>query len=168
MIDFHQVETAEDRRHVRELYGEYLAYMQEVLGREFGFELEVESYLEQDMAQLGKLLPPQGRLLLVESDGAIAGLGGLRQIGEHMGEIKRMYVRPAFRGRRLGRLLLDRLIAEARSIGYDTLRLDVGAHAPGAERIYRAAGFDNIDPYPQTEAPVEVHARWQFMELSLV
>ena len=119
------------------------------------------------MTKLHKLSPPNGRLLLVQVDDQIAELGGLCQIGESTGEIKRMYVRPSFQGKGLGRKLLEKLIAEARQIGYSKLRLDVGPYAKNAEKLYRSVGFTEIEPYPESEAPPEIHSKWTFMEMSL-
>ena len=167
MISFLQVQTNEHKQYVKELFLEYMEYVRQNLLQEFGFDFEVEPYVEEDMKKLHNLLPPNGRLLLVQVDDQIAGVGALRQIGESMGEIKRMYIRPAIQSRGLGRKLLEGLIAEARQIGYTKLRLDVGFYATSAEKLYRSVGFTEIDPYLESEAPPEVHSKWKFMEISL-
>jgi GNAT superfamily N-acetyltransferase len=164
VVDFLQVETEEHKQQVRVLIQEYMEYAVRMFEREFGVTLDVGEFVERDMAGLQKFSPPQGRLLLVEVDGDIAGMGALRQIGERIGEVKRMYIRPAFRGRGLGRGLLERLVEEARLSGYTRLRLDFGPFAKAAEQLYRSAGFNDIEPYAEAEMPPEYHDRWQFLE----
>ncbi len=123
--------------------------------------------VERDMKELHKFAPPKGRLLLAQTEDQIAGLGGLREIGEGIGEIKRMYVRPHFQGKGIGRTILKALIEEARQIGYGKLRLDVGPYAISAHKLYRSVGFATIAPYPESEVPAEFHSSVQFTELPL-
>ena len=119
------------------------------------------------MNDLYKLSPPQGRMFLIQVDGQIAGLGGLRQIGESIGEVKRMFVRPGHQGNGVGRSLLGTILEAAREIGYKTVRLDVGPYAGFAEKLYRSAGFSDITPYSESEVPPALHSNWQFLELPL-
>lgn len=167
MKDIFPVETEQHKRHVRALYLEYLQFVLRMVQEEFGFQFEVESIVERDMQELYKLSPPDGRLLLIQYDENIAGLGGMRKIGDGVGEIKRMYVRPEFQGKGLGRKILNALIEEARIIGYDRLRLDVGPYAVAAKNLYETSGFQQIEPYPESEPPEALHERWTFMERSL-
>lgn len=171
MINLIPVQTDEHMHQVRTLFLEYMEYVRQMLNQEFEMGLkaaEVVPYVEEDMKNIHKLLPPNGRLLLVQVEDQIAGLGGLRQIGTGTGEIKRMYIRSNFRGRGLGRGLLEALIVEARQIGYSTLRLDVGNYAKSAEKLYRSVGFKEIAPYPESEVLPEFHSKWTFMEMPLV
>lgn len=84
-----------------------------------------------------------------------------------MAEIKRMFVRPASRGQGVGRMLLEALIAEARQIGYSTIRLDSTRFMKAAHSLYRSAGFQEIGPYQESEIPPEFHQHWVFMEKHL-
>ncbi|HEY9634392.1 MAG TPA: GNAT family N-acetyltransferase [Coleofasciculaceae cyanobacterium] len=162
-----QVETEEHRLYVRELFWENLSSTNLMVIREFGISSDVSAILEQDMAKLQQFAPPRGRLLLGEYQGKIAGCAGLRKIGEDVGEIKRMYVRPEYRRRGIGRSLLEALISEARQIGYSTLRLDSAPFAKEAQVLYRSVGFHNSEPYPQSDIPQKYHSQWVFMELAL-
>ena len=119
-----QVETEEDYSHVRVLFGEYLQWVNARLDEELGISFDVESKIQQDMDELGMFSPPHGRLLLAYEGSDIAGIACMRRIKEDIGEIKRMYVRPSFRRRGIGRGLLKNLLHEARSIGYSRIRLD--------------------------------------------
>ena len=74
-------------------------------------------------------------------DGAPAGCGGIKLFGREYGELKRMYVRPEYRGRRHGELLVDRLAEHARANGVTLLRLETGIHQQAAIRLYEREGF---------------------------
>jgi GNAT superfamily N-acetyltransferase len=96
----------------------------------------------------------------------------MRKIGEKMGEIKRMYIRPRFRGKGIGRDLLERLINEALKFGYSKIRLDTGPFMKEAHGLYFSFGFRNIKPYPESEVlgdniPKEITENWVFMEKQL-
>jgi GNAT superfamily N-acetyltransferase len=167
MTSIHQAETEKDRSQVRELFWEYLQWANERLNEEFDINFDIESWLEQDMAQLEIFLPPHGRLLLATQESQAAGIACMKRIREGMGEIKRMYVRPKFRGQGIGRLLLEALIAEAQQIGYPTVRLDSARFMKAAHSLYRSAGFREIAPYPESEIPPEFQGHWVFMEKQL-
>lgn len=103
---------------------------------------------DQELATLpGKYAPPQGRLLLAGVDGALAGCIALRPLQAGTGEVKRLYVRPAFRGRGIARRLATELLAAAGAAGYASLRLDTLAFMHEAAALYRSLGFASIAPY---------------------
>jgi GNAT superfamily N-acetyltransferase len=167
MTSIHQAETAEDQSRVRELFGEYLQWANERLNEEFGIDFDIESMLERDMAKLQIFLPPRGRLLLATEESQAAGIACMKRIRRDMGEIKRMYVRPEFRGRGIGRVLLEALIAQAQQMGYPTVRGDSARFMKAAHSLYRSAGFQEIEPYPESEIPPEFQRHWVFMEKQL-
>jgi GNAT superfamily N-acetyltransferase len=167
MTCIHQAETEKDQLQVRELFWEYLQWANERLNEEFDVNLDIDSMLEQGMAELEIFSPPHGRLLLATGESQAAGIACLKRIREGMGEIKRMYVRPEFRGQGIGRVLLEALIAQAQQIGYQTLRLDSTRFMKAAHSLYRSAGFQEIEPYPESEIPPEFHRHWVFMEKQL-
>jgi GNAT superfamily N-acetyltransferase len=167
MTSIYQAETEEDQLQVRELFWEYLEWANERLNEEFGINLDIETMLEQGMAELQIFLPPHGRLLLATEGSKTAGIACMKKIREDVGEIKRMYVRPEYRGQGIGRVLLDALIAEAQQIGYPTLCLDSARFMKAAHSLYRSAGFQEIEPYPESEIPPEFQRHWVFMEKQL-
>ncbi len=139
----------------RELFLEY--------AQSLGFSLCFQNFEEEVGGLPGKYAPPRGRLLLSECDGHLAGCVALRMIDEQICEMKRLYVRPQFRGKGLGRTLAERIIAEARQIGYARMRLDtVEPIMKGAVTMYRGIGFREIPPY--CENPI---AGALYMELEL-
>jgi GNAT superfamily N-acetyltransferase len=167
MANIHQVETEQDRAHVRELFWEYLDWANTRLNKEYDINFDIETMVQRDMAKLDVFMPPHGRLLLATEGRHVTGLACMRRIHEDIGEIKRMYVRPAFRRRGIGLALLEALIAEARQIGYPTMRLDSTRFMKAAHSLYRSVGFREIDPYPESEIPPEFQHQWVFMEKRL-
>jgi len=117
----------------------------------------------QEMAELpGKYAPPPGRLLLAQDGAEVAGCVGLRDLGGGTCEMKRLYVRPAFRRNRIGRLLAEQVIAAARQIGYERMRLDSLSSMTAAIALYETLGFRRIEPYYHNPCADAV-----FMELAL-
>jgi ribosomal protein S18 acetylase RimI-like enzyme len=144
--------TAEDLDMVRELFREY--------GASLPFDLSFQNF-EQELAGLpGRYAPPSGRMLLAECDGVFVGCVALRQIGDGLCEMKRLFVQPAFRGKGIGKALVEALVEESRRIGYKYMRLDTAMEP--AKSLYRSLGFREIPPYQQV--PVEGVV---FMELEL-
>jgi GNAT superfamily N-acetyltransferase len=113
-----------------------------------GFCLCFQNF-DRELAELpGDYSPPDGRLLLAEYEGQLAGCVGLHRLGSEVCEMKRLYLRPTFRGKGLGRSLAESVIAESRSIGYTRMRLDtVEPIMKDAVAMYRRLGFKEITPY---------------------
>lgn len=86
--------------------------------------------------------------VVLRSDGHAAGCGGLKLVGTEYGELKRMYVRPRFRGARFGELLVAHLANHARAHGINRLRLETGIHQTAAIALYERMGFRRIPPFP--------------------
>ena len=127
-----------------------------------GFEAELE-----DLP--GKYAPPTGALLLARAEGVAAGTVALRQLAPEICEMKRLYVRPAYRGLRtseglsIGRALAVAVVAEARALGYRRLRLDtIAGKMDAAMKLYRSMGFVEIPPYYPSPVPDTV-----YLELAL-
>jgi ribosomal protein S18 acetylase RimI-like enzyme len=96
-------------------------------------------------------VPSLGRLYLARIGWAAAGCVGLRPIGTTIGEVKRMYVAPAARRRGVARALMERLLADARAIGYHRIRLGTLEEMTAAQALYRSLGFVEIPPYRPEE-----------------
>jgi len=102
-----------------------------------------------------KLIADSVAFFVIREGDAPAGCGGIKLFGTEYGEIKRMYVRPAFRGLGLARLLLEHLTGYAKNHGIWILRLETGIHQHAAIRLYEQAGFQRIPPFgPYRDDPV--------------
>lgn len=111
--------------------------------------------------------PPRGVFYLLEVNGGLAGMGGIRFLQSGVAEIKRIYVRPQYRGMQLGELMLRRLLSDATAFGYTSLCLDSGPFMKSAQRLYEGAGFEDCPPYDGTEVPLDFRDRWRFMQRDL-
>jgi GNAT superfamily N-acetyltransferase len=94
-----------------------------------------------------EMAPPDGVFVVVEVDGRVVAGGGVRRLGDGMGEIKRMFVLPEARRQGHARRLLEGLEAAARDLGYSRLRLDTAQSMTTAMRLYRRAGYHDIPDY---------------------
>ena len=113
-----------------------------------GFSLCFQSFDEELKNLPGAYSAPSGRLLLALYDQQAAGCVALRNLEANICEMKRLFVRPAYRGKGLGRILVERVIAEARAIGYERMRLDtIASSMKDAVELYRRMGFKEIAPY---------------------
>ncbi|WP_028603484.1 GNAT family N-acetyltransferase [Ottowia thiooxydans] len=115
--------------------------------------LDFQDY-EAEFAELpGKYEAPQGRLLLAREADAVLGCAALRRVDEQTCEMKRVYVRPVARGRDLGRLLANAIVAEARLAGYSRICLDVLPEFTAAQKLYESMGFEPAEPVSFNPVP---------------
>lgn len=108
--------------------------------------LEHQDYEAEFAALPGKYAPPEGRLLLAEREEAIVGCVALRKVSDRICEMKRLYVRPQARNLGTGRQLIERLLGEALSAGYEEMRLDVLDEFKQAQKLYQELGFTAAEP----------------------
>jgi ribosomal protein S18 acetylase RimI-like enzyme len=135
----------EDLARTRELFREYADSL--------SFDLSFQDF-EHELAGLpGSYAPPDGALLLAAEDGIAIGCIALRSLRPGICEMKRLYVRPAGRGRGVGARLVTALLSEARVRGYRSMRLDTVPGMDAAIALYRACGFREIEPYRPNPIP---------------
>jgi GNAT superfamily N-acetyltransferase len=127
----------------------------------------MEEYVDNHLESFTSLKPPKGDLYILEVDGEIAGMGAVRVLRDGVGEIKRMYNRPQYRGRGYGKLMLSKLLDTAKELGCTTILLDSAKFMAAAHHIYRSAGFQERGEYPESEPPEIIRKYWIFMEKRL-
>ena len=130
---------------VRTLFAEYAASL--------GIDLAYQNFGDEFAGLPGKYARPNGRLYLALVDGAPAGCVAMRRLDEARAEMKRLYVRSDFRGAKVGLALAERIIADAREIGYCALVLDTLNTMQRAQALYRSLGFIEIEPYYDSPIP---------------
>lgn len=165
MLTISQVESADQIAAAQELIREYISWWAET---DLGDFTQTKTFrnFEDELATLpGVYAPPSGRLLLAAQNKLPAGCVCLKPHDANTAELKRLYVRPAFRGLNVGQQLVDRVIAEARQCGYQKVVLDTHISMKQAHAIYKAAGFHLIDP-PQ-DYPENMKSTILFMECLL-
>lgn len=113
----------------------------------------------------GEFASPGGCLLLATFDGKPAGCVGYRRLSKDVCELKRLFVRPTYRGKGIGRSLAVELIQQARLSGYRIVRLETVSFMPEAHKLYQALGFEFCPPY--YEIPESLRPITYFMELRL-
>jgi putative acetyltransferase len=115
------------------------------------------------LVDVSTLEKPNVSFLVARNDGAVVGCCALVSAGDGTAEIKRMFVDPEARGLRIGKLLMDALVATAKDLGLDAIRLETGISQPEAIGLYRKAGFVEIPPFP----PYKLDPLSMFMELKV-
>jgi ribosomal protein S18 acetylase RimI-like enzyme len=143
-----------DLETVRALLHEYAAAL--------GFSLDFQDFDREVAGLPGAYAPPDGALLLAREGQDTAGCVALRRLAPGTCEMKRLYVRPAWRGRGVGGLLANAIIAEAGQRGYARMRLDTVPGMEAAQGLYERLGFRDIAPYTDNPVPGT-----RFLELEL-
>jgi len=150
-----QARTVEQLDQARQLFRDYQAWLQ--------IDLCFQNFVAEVAALPGHYAPPDGRLLLAYEGQALAGCVALRKFSEDTCEMKRLFLREQFRGRGLGRKLIEAIITEAKQIGYRHMRLDtLPPKMNDAIALYESHGFKQIAPYYENPVTGAV-----FMELEL-
>jgi len=146
MIELIQVESGQGIEQIRELFLEY--------ARSLDFSLCFQSF-DRELRELpGPYALPDGRLILRRFEGMPAACIALKKLEPGICEMKRLYVRPEFRGKKLGLKLAKHLVDEARGIGYASMRLDtIRGYMDNAIALYTSLGFKQIPPYYENPIP---------------
>jgi putative acetyltransferase len=144
-VEVKHAHSTEQIEQVRGLFHEYQASLD--------IDLDFQRFTEEVADLPGAYAPPSGRLLLAAVDGIPRGCVALQEITSESCEMKRLYVQPGQRGTGLGRLLVARVLDEARSIGYRRIFLDTLPSMTRAQAMYRALGFEEVPPYRYNPVP---------------
>ena len=139
MIEIIDVHTSEEVEKAKELFQEY--------AESLGFELCFQNFKKELVNFPYQYSPPDGRLFLARFKDQFIGCIGLRKFEKRICEIKRLYVRPDFRGKQAGRALAKAAVKAAKTIGYEYIRLDTLPSMKSANKLYGSLGFEHIGTY---------------------
>lgn len=148
---------------IRSLFSEYTDMLVSI-NPEFHLYLDIQHYDDEKENPSLKYALPEGRLYVdISDDGIARGCIALRKLSDGKGEVKRLYVRPEYRGNGIATALVERIIEDARDIGYKELYLDTLPELESAVKLYKSFGFEETGQY--NDSPVD---KTIFMKLSLI
>lgn len=140
MLKILQAESSAQIKETKKLFREYESWL--------GLNICFQNFEEEIASLPGKYAAPEGRLFLAFADKKLAGCIALRKLEDGVCEMKRLFVREDFRGQKIGIVLIEKLIEEARQIGYKKMRLDTyPPKMAKAVKLYESHGFYEIEPY---------------------
>lgn len=145
MLAYHDIEK------VRALFGEYTS----TLGVDLGFQ----NYDDELRKLPGDYALPHGRLYIANYDGQLAGCIAFRPFGNDCCEMKRLFVRPTFRGKKIGKALAEKIITDAKGMGYRAMLLDTLASLSSSTALYKTLGFYETEPYRFNPLPSALYLR---------
>lgn len=171
--DFIISNVASHRSELIQLNVDYVSWAMSEIKKEFGISAEdiigmsARQYVHSVIEKVCGDPPPTGVFYLLRVGSQFAGMGGLRCVQPGVAEIKRIYIRPEFRGMKLGEHLIERLLEDAKRFGYERVCLESGPFMKSAHRLYERNGFRDCPIYEGVEVPAVFHDRWRFMERAL-
>jgi len=174
-IELVAVDDSALREAARRLIAEYARWIANSAAAYYGLSFDIDAMVTSDIEDRTKFYPPSGRFYLVRRGDCNVGVGCLTRITPSTAEIQRMYVQPHARGVGAGRRLLQQLLSDARTIGYDVVRLESLRFLATAHALYKSVGFVEIAPYAENSMtkyqPRDMMDRYRssavFMELHL-
>jgi GNAT superfamily N-acetyltransferase len=167
-IEIRDAQLPDDIENIKKLWTDYLTWGNDRMQLLYGVHPHnPQDAVREDIKNIDKFLPRNGRLILAFIDGNACGIGCLKSINEEIGEIKRMYVDPSFRNIGAGRAILNALLNAAKETRYKKVRLDSPKFMEAAHSLYRSFGFTNIPVYDEVEIPAEFRQYLLFMEIDL-
>ncbi len=164
-VSLRRIESADELADAAVLAREFGDWASGRIRAELGIVIPAEA--NHPTGVLHELLASGGRLYVAEVGGEAVGVGGLKLLSETVGEIKRMFVRPAARGLGVGRRIAQQLIDDARELGCETIYLESASFMHSAHALYRSVGFVPSDSYSGREFEAVAHDVSVFMRLDL-
>ncbi|HIX68081.1 MAG TPA: GNAT family N-acetyltransferase [Candidatus Anaerostipes excrementavium] len=157
-MDIRIVPAYEQREEINILFSEYINML---ITNDESFQkyLDIQNYDEEVKHLESKYGMSDGRLYLAYCDEGLAGCIGLRKIDNQNCEMKRLYVRPQFRGKKLGSILIEKIIGDAREIGYSYMLLDTLPFLQSAIHMYKKFGFYEIESYNNSPMDTSIYMK---------
>ena len=153
-----------------DLSEEYFTWMAQELQNNYNIDahsmitIPLRDFIENSIDEFTSSISTDGIFYLIQVKDKIVGMGALRKLKEDIGEIKRMYIRPAYRVRGYGKQMLNKLLQAGREFGCTSFLLETSKFMTVAQHIYRSAGFVEREEYPESETPTILRQYQLFME----
>lgn len=173
MVEFVPADISIHRSILVEFNVEYLDWVVSEVQKRYNIDLTsvaeqtVQEYVENNIESLATYRPQEGIFYLLLEGEEFVGIGAIRKLKKGVGEIKRMYIRPEFRGKGFGKTLLQKLLVKGKEFGFSAVYLDTPLFAKAAQHIYRLSGFVEREQYPESEVPQPVRQLFIYMEKKL-
>ena len=170
MIEFVPFELNVYREEYRKLNVELINWIADQLRENYQIDAvsmigqSISEYVNDHLDELASLKPPKGIIYMLVVEGKVAGMGGLKKLSNEIGEIKRMYIRPHYRGKGYGKQILNKLLDVGRDFGCSSFVLETSKFMTAAHKIYKSAGFTERQVYPESETPTVLRKYQLFME----
>ena len=174
MVEYIPVNLSVHKLLLIDLNDEYLSWIGAEIKKHYNLDAisilgqSIRDYAEKSVNELASYIPPDGIFYILQINDNTIGMGAFRKLEDDIGEVKRMYIRPDFRGHGYGKAVLKKLIDVGKRFGCTRIRLDTGLFMSAAQHVYRLAGFQKIEKYPETEVPLEMQPYWIYMEKKLL
>jgi N-acetylglutamate synthase-like GNAT family acetyltransferase len=173
LVEFKHYDSGLHKEAFIQLNIAYITWIADQVMNRYGFDFDetmgvsIEEYCESKCDEFSSISSADGVLFILEYKDKVIGMGALHRYDSESGEIKRMYIKPEFRGRGFGKQLLKNLVEAGREAGYSALRLDTGGFMDTAQHVYASVGFKKIPEYTKSEVPIPLRHHWMYMELKL-
>ena len=170
MVEFVPFDMNVHKKEFVKLNIELITWISEQLGDNYQLDTvsaigqTIPEYVDDHLKDLTSLKPPEVIIYLLMVAGDIAGMGALRKLSNEIGEIKRMYIRPLYRGRGYGKQMLNKLLEVGRKYGCSSFLLETSKFMIVAQHIYKSAGFIEREEYPESDMPTVFRQYQLFME----
>ncbi|MBY9016827.1 MAG: GNAT family N-acetyltransferase [Candidatus Lokiarchaeota archaeon] len=170
MVNFIPIKLELHNSHLINLNEEYLSWIADEMQQRYSIDTvlilgeSIRDYVKKTLEKLSSYIPPEGIYYIIQTNNSIIGMGALRKLNKNIGEIKRMYIKPKYRGKGFGKEMLGLLLKKGKEFGFSSIRLDTGKFMVAAQQVYRLAGFQEREQYLESEVPTNFLPYWLFME----
>ena len=170
MVNFIPIKLKLHKSHLINLNEEYLSWIADKMQQRYSIDTvlilgeNIREYAKKTLEKLSSYIPPAGIYYIIQINGSIIGMGALRKLNKNIGEIKRMYIKPKYRGKGFGKEMLGLLLKKGQEFGFSSILLDTGKFMVAAQQVYRLAEFQEREQYLESEVPTYFLPYWLFME----
>jgi len=170
MIEYVPIDLGIHKFILIDLNDEYLSWIANEVKNNYNINLvsilgqSIRDYAKKSVEELTSYKPPEGVFYILKIKDTVVGMGAFRKLKMDIGEVKRMFIRSNYRGKDFGKALLKQLLNKGKEFGCSKILLDTGQFMTAAQHVYRLAGFQEREEYPESEVPPQIRSYWIYME----